>query len=371
MGLKIQVGMIVPGRAGGIYVTEKALVDELRRQPGVTVGVFEFGSRKEDETTLERIADRIRDLLAYDRLLRREQPDLVYINTSLNKRALLRDIGYAFLSKIRGVPLVVKEHGCDAWIVEQKPMLWWTLTRLLVHWAAMVFLLSDEEVRLFRTADLPAEKIRLVKNMVSLARFRSDGVTKFDPPGILFIARFIKEKGLFDLLKAGRMLLDSDRVFALYCVGDGPIRKEAEALAVELGLGEHVKFTGLISEDEATEYYLRSTILALPTYFYEGFPMAILQGMAAGLPIVTTKIRAAADYLREPDNALWVQSHNPEMLAEAIGRILDWLPLASSMRENNLALARDFAVDVVTTEYLDAFIDVVRKESVDHNTKVT
>ena len=139
MGLKIQVGMIVPGRAGGIYVTEKALVDALRRQPDVTVGVFEFGSRREGETTLERIAGRVRDFIAYHRLLRRERPDVVYVNTAYNKRALLRDFGYAFLSRVHRVPLVVKEHGCEAWLVEQKPVFWWTLTRLIVRWSAMVF----------------------------------------------------------------------------------------------------------------------------------------------------------------------------------------------------------------------------------------
>jgi glycosyltransferase involved in cell wall biosynthesis len=353
--MHILVGMIVPGRAGGIYVTEKALVDELRRHPGVTVGIFEFGSRVEDETLFERVSGRIRDLIAYDRLVRRERPDVVYTNSAYNKRALLRDIGYAFLSRVRNVPLAVKFHGSDAWLVEDKPFFWWMLTRLIFRWGAVVPLLSSEEVQRFQSAGFPASKLRLVKNVVSLERFRRNAVEKLDPPGLLFIARFIREKGLLDLLRAARILLDSGRVFKLYCVGDGPLREEAEALAAELRLGGSVEFTGQIAEEEATQYYLRCAILVLPTYHQEGFPMTILQAVAAGLPIVTTKIRAAADYLEEPANCLWVEPRNPAMLAESIGRVLDTPALQASMKENNLRLAKDFDVELVAEEYLQMF----------------
>ncbi|AOY59674.1 hypothetical protein B2D07_14505 [Desulfococcus multivorans] len=355
MSMHVEVGMIVPGRAGGIFVTESALVDELRKQPGVTVGVFEFGSRVEHESALERITGRARDFFAYNRLVRLKRPDVVYVNSSYNKRALMRDIGYALISRIRKVPLVVKLHGCDARLVKQKPFLWWTLTKLVFRWAQKVVLLSTEEMQIFQSAGFPPTKLRMLRNGMSLARFHSDPVAKLDSPSILFIARFIKEKGLLDLLRAVRMVLDSGRVFRLYCVGDGPIRQEAEALAAEIHLGVSVEFTGQISEEEATRYYLGCTILAFPTYFHEGLPMTILQAVAAGLPIVTTKIRATGDYLTEPANCLWVEQHDPKMLAERICRLLDTPNLRKSMKENNLALARNFAVEVVAKDYLQLF----------------
>lgn len=358
MKIHIEVGMIVPGRAGGIFVTESAMVEELRKQPGATVGVFEFGSRAEHESALERITGRARDFIAFDRLVRRTKPDVAYINSSYNRRALLRDIGYAFLSRIRHVALVVKLHGTDASLVEQKPFFWRLLTDLIFRWSAMVVLLSRDEMQRFEAAGFPAKKLRLLRNGLSLGRFHRNPVAKFDPPGILFIARFIKEKGLLDLLRAARTVLDSGRVFKLYCVGDGPIRKEAEALASELRLGENVQFTGQISEEEATRYYLGCTILALPTYFQEGLPMTLLQGAAAGLPMITTKIRAAADYLTEPTNCLWVEPQDPAMLAKSICRLLDTPDLRRCMGENNVALAQEFAVAVVAQDYLRLFEEV-------------
>jgi glycosyltransferase involved in cell wall biosynthesis len=353
--MHIEVGMIVPGRAGGIFVTESALVSELRKQPGVTVGVFEFGSRTEHESALERISGRARDFFAYDRLVRHKRPDVVYINSSYNKRALLRDIGYALLSRIHSIALVVKLHGTDAQLVERRPVFWRFLTNLVFRWSAMVVLLSKDEMQRFQSAGFPAKKLCLLRNGLSLERFHRNTVPIFDPPGILFIARFIREKGLLDLLRSARIVLESGRAFRLYCVGDGPIRAEAEALATELHLRENVLFTGQISEEEATRYYLGCTILALPTYFQEGLPMTLLQGAAAGLPMITTRIRAAADYLTEPPNCLWVEPQDPAMLADCICKLLDSTGLRMSMKENNVALARSFASEVVAVEYLRLF----------------
>ena len=361
MSLHIEIGMIVPGRAGGIYITESALVQELRQQPGVTVGVFEFGSRAEHESVLERVTGRARDLITYNRIAREKKPDVVYINSAYNQRALLRDIGYAAISRIRGIRLVVKFHGSDAPLLEERPFFWRLVTNLVFRWSALVVLLSNDEMERFKAAGFPADKLRLLKNGLSLERFCRNGTPKLDPPGILFIARFIMEKGLCDLLRAARIVLDSGRKFKLYCVGDGPIRREAEALAAELHLGKSVEFTGQISEDEATRYYLGCTILALPTYFQEGLPMTLLQGAAAGLPIITTKIRAAADYMSEPANCLWAEPQNPAMLAELICRLLDDRGLRHCMAENNLALAKDFSAEVVAQDYLRLFTDIAEK----------
>ncbi len=367
MKMHILVGLIVPGRAGGIYITEKALVDQLRRQSEATVSVFEFGSRNEDETILKRVTGRIADLITYSDLLHRERPDVVYINSSYNKRALLRDIGYALLSRIHNVPLVIKFHGSDAQLLKQKPLFWWALTTLMFRWGTLVLVLSTEEIREFESAGLPNGKLRVVKNVVSLARFDREAVVKFNPPGLLFIARFIRGKGLLDLLRAARIVLDSGEIFKLYCVGDGPLRDEAESLAADLRLDESVEFTGYITEEEALNYYLGSTILVLPTYFQEGFPMTILQGVAAGLPIITTKIRAAADYLQDPKNCFWVEPRNADMLAERIGRLLRTPELQMSMKENNLLLAKEFAVEIVAGEYLRVFQGVVRVKAVEES----
>ena len=87
--------------------------------------------------------------------------------------------------------------------------------------------------------------------------------------------------------------------------------------------------------------------------------MTLFYAVAAGMPIITTRIRAAADYLEEPENCLWVEPRNPAMLAEKIALLLDNQELQESMRDSNRKLARQFSSECVTREYLHAYQTVI------------
>ena len=89
--------------------------------------------------------------------------------------------------------------------------------------------------------------------------------------------------------------------------------------------------------------------------------MVIFKSVAAGLPVITTRIRAAADYLGEPDNCLWVAPRDPRMLAERITRLLDRPDERALMRRNNLELARRFTAAFVAPEYLEIYNQLVNK----------
>jgi glycosyltransferase involved in cell wall biosynthesis len=141
----------------------------------------------------------------------------------------------------------------------------------------------------------------------------------------------------------------------LLCLGDGEARTVAEAEAARLQLQARARFFGYVPEAETPEFYAGSTMLVFPTYHYEGFPMVIFKSVAAGLPVITTRIRAAADYLREPDNCLWVEPKNPRMLAEKIAQLLDRPDERAAMSRRNLELARQFTAASVAPEYLEIY----------------
>ena len=91
--------------------------------------------------------------------------------------------------------------------------------------------------------------------------------------------------------------------------------------------------------------------------------MVIFNAAAAGLPIITTRIRAAADYLQEPLNCLWVEPRNPEMLAGNVITLLDNSQLTASMSANNKELVERFSAQAVTREYLQAYEQIVPHNS--------
>jgi glycosyltransferase involved in cell wall biosynthesis len=176
-----------------------------------------------------------------------------------------------------------------------------------------------------------------------------------DLPSLLFIARFIPAKGLLDVIRACGLLRDRGTDCVLFCIGDGPARREAEEEVANLKLGDLVRFTGFIPESQTGPFYANCSIMVLPTYHFEGFPMTVFYAVAAGMPIITTRIRGAADHLKEPENCLWVEPKNPEMLAEKIASLLRDSQRRSKMSEANKELAKQFSAEVVTREYLQAY----------------
>jgi glycosyltransferase involved in cell wall biosynthesis len=222
-------------------------------------------------------------------------------------------------------------------------------------------LLSSEEQRHFLEAGIDGSKLFVIKNVVERNEVEPDPEfrTKLGLPDgvplLLFIGRFIPAKGLLDVIRACAILRDQGSTFRLLCIGDGPAGAEAKVEVARLNLIGHVRFFGYIPEEQTTRFYVNSDLLVFPTYHYEGFPMVIFNAAAAGLPIITTRIRAAADYLAEPGNCLWVHSRDPEMLARRLAHLLTDGQLAKTMSLNNRELASHFNASAVTWEYVDAY----------------
>ena len=89
--------------------------------------------------------------------------------------------------------------------------------------------------------------------------------------------------------------------------------------------------------------------------------MVIFNAVAHGLPIVTTKIRAAADYLSEPENCWWTKAKNAESLANRIVESFKNADLRRKMSENNKTLAENFTAEKIAPEYLEIYLQIVRR----------
>jgi glycosyltransferase involved in cell wall biosynthesis len=222
-------------------------------------------------------------------------------------------------------------------------------------------LLSSEEQRHFLEAGIDESRLFVIKNVVERndgqrdKEFRTNLGLPEDVPLLLFIGRFIPAKGLLDVIRASATLRDQGMSFRLLCIGDGPAGAEAKLEVTRLNLIGHVRFFGYIPEEQTNQFYLNSDLLVFPTYHSEGFPMVIFNAAAAGLPIITTRIRAAADYLSEPENCIWVQPQDAQGIAESVMRILSRDAERSTMRSNNKLLAKRFSSDIVTLEYLKIY----------------
>ena len=363
------VGMPDRESLGGPVACEPPFVEGLRRA-GVEVEeeTYVYGEARAGGTGAgARVARVLRTARRLRERLRAGRFDVLHLNTSFDRRALLRDAATLLLLSDTSAKIFLKFHGSDANLLTTNNAALRRLVRFVLARADGIGLLSSEEQANFSRAGVDEAKTFVVKNVVRAegyeraANFSARHGLAEEVPRLLFAARFIPAKGLLDVVRACGILRERGGRFVLLCLGDGEARAEAESEAARLGLNEHVRFFGYIPEEEARAFYANSDVLVFPTYHYEGFPMVVFNSVAAGLAVVTTRIRAAADYLREPDNCLWVEPRNSGQLAERITKLLNQPELRREMGENNRRLARSFDAETVAREYAEVYRRLVRK----------
>jgi glycosyltransferase involved in cell wall biosynthesis len=330
----------------------------------VDVRTFIYGGRTHDEGAVWKVLSRCVDLVYLPALLLRHRPDVVQLNSAFDRKGVLRDMFFVSVARLLGQRVVLKFHGSDLNLLESRHPLWRVLMNIVVRGATVVCVLSREEAAAF-TRHYSYVWLQVVKNALDLSRYtcQNDFRGRYHIPShkplLLFVARFIATKGLREVIQALPIIRQRQDVHAVF-VGDGPVREENETLVRTLRLEGCTTFTGYLPEDETVGAYQTSTMLVFPTYHQEGMPMVIFHALACGLPIITTRIRAAADWLEEGKHCLFVPARDPQRLAQAVLWLLDNASMRQQMGQHGRALAQRFEMTTVAHEFIDLYGAVVR-----------
>jgi glycosyltransferase involved in cell wall biosynthesis len=155
---------------------------------------------------------------------------------------------------------------------------------------------------------------------------------------VLMVSRMDRLKDHPTLLHAVQLLKARGRPVQLILAGDGPLRKEQEALTLQLGLSDSVTFLG--NRTDVAELMGASDVLVLATYS-EGLPTVLLEGMAAGIPVVATDIPPCREVLDGGRCGILAPPQDPGALATAIESLLE----DAHQREGLVSAARERARD--------------------------
>jgi glycosyltransferase involved in cell wall biosynthesis len=145
-------------------------------------------------------------------------------------------------------------------------------------------------------------------------------------PVAVFVGRVVKEKGIYDLIRAIRRLKDEKTPIRLLVVGGrlpsdrsrGTLSK-VQRLVRRLGLEEEVRFLG--HRQDVPDILRSADLLVLPSH-REGMPVTVLEAMATGKPVVVTDIRGCREEVVDEATGLVVPPEDPSALAEAIRRLV-------------------------------------------------
>jgi glycosyltransferase involved in cell wall biosynthesis len=332
------------------------------RGEGCEVVTVPWGSRG-GGTLLARVRERADDVRRIRRALAAERPDVLLVQTSHDWFCVARDLALARTVRGRVRKVVLQFHGsrADLLVAPGSTLFKWATTSLLRSTDG-VLVLSSEERRALESF-FPRGCFYLVTNpfLPTLAGAKRPGNgQRSELPTILFAARLLPEKGIFDTIEAFAILSLNTRA-NLVVAGAGPAADEVRERVVALGLSERVTLAGRLTPARMADAYEEADVFVLPTYHPEGFPTAISEAMSAGLPIVTSRVRGNADHLVEPTNAIFVPPRDPVFLAGALERLLADDPLRERMSRANREKVKEFAPERVAGDYVRALRDVLSR----------
>ena len=181
-------------------------------------------------------------------------------------------------------------------------------------------------------------RIRVVPNGVDIPGVRLKTASGTSAPfQILVIANLIGYKGHADLLRALTMLTLKP---AVRFAGEGPERGVLERLTNELGLAAQVEFLGTVPN--AARLYADADIAVLPSHT-EGLPNAVLEAMAAGLPVIATAVGGIPDLITNGVDGILVAPRAPVEIATAIEQICHDHALRERLGSSARRRAEDFS----------------------------
>lgn len=203
----------------------------------------------------------------------------------------------------------------------------------------------------------PSARVTVIGNPVVLPA--SQPPLRMPARTVLFLGWFQKEKGVFDLVSAIPLVLSAvpDARFVIAGRGtaggetSGSIRRFARTLLVEHAL----QFPGWLDGEQKTQLLRSCDVFVLPSYA-EALPLALLEAMASGVPIVATRVGGVPDVIENRVNGLLVEPGQPHALARGIVDLLTDDALRSRVREAALRDVRNrYQVDAVVAELANLY----------------
>jgi glycosyltransferase involved in cell wall biosynthesis len=258
----------------------------------------------------------VRRLPSFARLLRRERPALFHAHLSWPLAAKF-PLAAAVAARIPSLATV--QLYPDAEITAPSRLQLRLLARLVGGYLPVS---QGTAERLHEELGIPRRKLHVIPNAVDAGRFAAgvgEPVRRELEPGdrslVLAVGRLHEQKGHDVLLRAAADVTDA--CFAL--AGDGPERARLERLAAELGIADRVRFLG--TRNDVPDLLAAADVVVLPSR-YEGLPLSLLEAMAAGVPVVASRIPGNDELVEDRRTGVLVAPGDAAALAEALRQLL-------------------------------------------------
>ncbi len=251
-------------------------------------------------------------------IAKRERFDLIHTN------GYFADIIAVPVARILGMPTISTCHGFIS--NDTKLGIYNSLDRTALRFAHKIIAVSKDIKELLVKVGIKDSIVEVIQNSVAiendpmiLSRSRKQirSILNLEENEFVlgYVGRLSEEKGIRFLIEAMLLLNEADVPARLLLIGDGPQRLQLERLTEEKSLKKQVIFAGFQSQIE--KWLPALDVFVLPS-LTEGTPMAMLEAMAQGLPVIASSVGGIPSIIRSGHNGILIQSANAKETAQAI-----------------------------------------------------
>jgi glycosyltransferase involved in cell wall biosynthesis len=176
-------------------------------------------------------------------------------------------------------------------------------------------------------------------------------------PFILFIGGNAARKGLTTLIAAFQKIAPDFSDVHLKILGSGRAMAFYRALAKTSGLGARIRFLGSVPNEEVRRIFPHASLLAMPSLM-EGFGLVFLEAMAAGVPVIGSRVGGIPEIIRHGTNGFLVAPRDVGELADKMRRLLENRSLAHRLVEGGRETLQDFSIPRMVEETLSVYQNV-------------
>ena len=313
-----------PPPYGGGEIINEVLVQGLRLKGSFHIIHLDAGDSRGNtnrgKIDFVNVGKGLLDLLQLIRLVLVDKPDIVYIPIAKDFMPFFRDSLHITLASLLGATVVCHLHGGYFELNSGNGLREAFVNFVLKRIDTLVVL--GENIKQKLEKRLPVKEFAVLYNGIEpVIQVESQKHSKQDERfHVLFIGNLRESKGLFDILKAASLVLRETDQIDFWFAGEWPSAQKKNHVLDMIGqyeIEEHVKFWGLITGEEKTEFYGRGDVFVLPTY-YDGQPIVLLEAMSAGLPIISTDIGSIAETVADNQNGFIIPTGSPDEIAKKI-----------------------------------------------------